>query len=277
MVQFERWQRIVQEVKVYSCNEKEAIVCEEVIWTPGPLRLVPPSWIGKNWMRMSKESAQVWFQELNKCTSWRWVDQKNQWSYVSMSGGFIDWLFCCCVCVMILLAEVSNISQRQVTPSVFWWNHAKVWYQYIYNYICMYVNILGLFSRWMWYKKHRACSKDSFFIFLQCLQDYAIWLMTARCLALDDGSRASSSGSQCAIAPAGDKLHSIPIDKLMEVGGSAIHSCCSRASTDTDRWQSPLGAFQFCFDNWNHSCFSAGAVIFNKREKTLSQQSFTHD
>ena len=36
-------------------------------------------------------------------------------------------------------------------------------------------------------------------------------------------------------APAGDKLHSIPIDKLMEVGGSAIHSCCSRASTDTDR------------------------------------------
>ena len=144
-------------------------------------------------------------------------------------------------------------------------------------YICMYVNILGLFSRWMWYKKHRACSKDSFFIFLQCLQDDAIWLMTARCLALDDGSRASSSGSQCAIAPAGDKLHSIPIDKLMEVGGSAIHSCCSRASTDTDRWQSPLGAFQFCFDNWNHSCFSAGAVIFNKREKTLSQQSFTHD
>ena len=147
----------------------------------------------------------------------------------------------------------------------------------IYIYICMYVNILGLFSRWMWYKKHRACSKDSFFIFLQCLQDYAIWLMTARCLALDDGSRASSSGSQCAIAPVGDKLHSIPIDKLMEVGGSAIHSCCSRASTDTDRWQSPLGAFQFCFDNWNHSCFSAGAVIFNKREKTLSQQSFTHD
>ena len=164
MVQFERWQRIVQEVKVYSCNEKEAIVCEEVIWAPGPWRLVPPTWIGKDWMRMSKESAQVWFQELNKCTSWRWVDQKKPVELCVDVWRF-HWLaiMLLCVCVMILLAEVSNISQRQVTPSVFWWNHAKVWYQYIY--ICMYVNILGLFSRWMWYKKHRACSKDSFFNF----------------------------------------------------------------------------------------------------------------
>ena len=101
MVQFERWQRIVQEVKVYSCNEKEAIVCEEVIWTPGPLRLVPPSWIGKNWMRMSKESAQVWFQELNKCTSWRWVDQKKSVELCVDVWRF-HWLaimlLCVCVC-----------------------------------------------------------------------------------------------------------------------------------------------------------------------------------
>ena len=194
MVQFERWQRIVQEVKVYSCNEKEAIVCEEVIWTPGPWRLVPPTWIGKDWMRMSKESAQVWFQELNKCTSWRWVDQKNQWSYVSMSGGFIDWLLCCCVCVMILLAEVSNISQRQVTPSVFWWNHAKMWYQYIYiyMYVCMWI-YSGCFQGECDTRNIGLARKIHSLIFLQCLQDYAIWLMTARCLALDDGSRAGSS------------------------------------------------------------------------------------
>ena len=147
---------------------------------------------------------------------------------------------------------------------------------YIIIYVCMWI-YSGCFQGECDTRNIGLARKIHSLIFLQCLQDYAIWLMTARCLALDDGSRASSSGSQCAIAPAGDKLHSIPIDKLMEVGGSAIHSCCGRASTDTDRWQSPLGAFQFCFDNWNHSCFSAGAVIFNKREKTLSQQSFTHD
>ena len=163
MVQFERWQRIVQEVKVYSCNEKEAIVCEEVIWTPGPLRLVPPSWIGKNWMRMSKESAQVWFQELNKCTSWRWVDQKNQWSYVSMSGGFIDWLLCCCVCVLwSYLPRFQTFLNARSLPQFF----GEIMQRCDINiYICMYVNILGLFSRRMWYKKHRACSKDSFFNF----------------------------------------------------------------------------------------------------------------
>ena len=35
---------------------------------------------------------------------------------VSLTGYYVA----VCVCVMILLAEVSNISQRQVTPSVFW-------------------------------------------------------------------------------------------------------------------------------------------------------------
>jgi hypothetical protein len=193
MVQFERWQRIVQEVKVYSCNEKEAIVCEEVIWTPGPWRLVPPTWIGKDWMRMSKESAQVWFQELNKCTSWRWVDKKKSVELCVDVWRF-HWLaiMLLCVCVMILLAEVSNISQRQVTPSVFWWNHAKVWYQYIYMYVCMWI-YSGCFQGECDTRNIGLARKIHSLIFLQCLQDYAIWLMTARCLALDDGSRAGSS------------------------------------------------------------------------------------
>ena len=201
---------------------------------------------------------------------------KKQWSYVSMSGGFIDWLFCCCVCYDLTCRGFKHFSTPGHSLSFLVKSCKGVISIYIIIYVCMWI-YSGCFQGECDTRNIGLARKIHSLIFLQCLQDYAIWLMTARCLALDDGSRASSSGSQCAIAPAGDKLHSIPIDKLMEVGGSAIHSCCSRASTDTDRWQSPLGAFQFCFDNWNHSCFSAGAVIFNKREKTLSQQSFTHD
>ena len=201
---------------------------------------------------------------------------KNQWSYVSMSGGFIDWLLCCSVCVLwSYLPRFQTFLNARSLPQFFGEIMQRCDIN-IYIYVCMWI-YSGCFQGECDTRNIGFARKIHSLIFLQCLQDYAIWLMTARCLALDDGSRASSSGSQCAIAPAGDKLHSIPIDKLMEVGGSAIHSCCSRASTDTDRWQSPLGAFQFCFDNWNHSCFSAGAVIFNKREKTLIQQSFTHD
>ena len=137
MVQFERWQRIVQEVKVYSCNEKEAIVCEEVIWTPGPWRLVPPTWIGKDWMRMSKESAQVWFQELNKCTSWRWVDQKNQWSYVSMSGGFIGYYVAVCVCYDLTCRGFKHFSTPGHSLSFLVKSCKGV--ISIYIYICMYV------------------------------------------------------------------------------------------------------------------------------------------
>ena len=164
MVQFERWQRIVQEVKVYSCNEKEAIVCEEVIWTPGPWRLVPPTWIGKDWMRMSKESAQVWFQELNKCTSWRWVDKKKSVELCVDVWRF-HWLaiMLLCVCYDLTCRGFKHFSTPGHSLSFLVKSCKGV--ISIYIYICMYVNILGLFSRWMWYKKHRACSKDSFFNF----------------------------------------------------------------------------------------------------------------
>jgi hypothetical protein len=197
MVQFERWQRIVQEVKVYSCNEKEAIVCEEVIWTPGPWRLVPPTWIGKDWMRMSKESAQVWFQELNKCTSWRWVDKKISGAMcrclaVSLTGYYVA------VCVLwSYLPRFQTFLNARSLPQFFGEIMQRCDIN-IYIYVCMWI-YSGCFQGESDTRNIGLARKIHSLIFLQCLQDYAIWLMTARCLALDDGSRAGSSGSQCAI------------------------------------------------------------------------------